>query len=282
MRPGDRVALVAPASPLPDDEIANALENVRALGCTPVLGEHARARTGYLAGNDEQRAADFNAALYDPQIRAIFALRGGYGVMRILDLIDYDAVRNDPKIVLGYSDMTALLNAIAQRSGSIAFHGPMMHAPLSAQSRERILRALADPRPLDAVDLPDVISSGSARGPLRGGNLSLIAHLCGTPFAIESAGGIVFIEDVGESAYRIDRMLTQLRLAGWFSCAAAVLAGDVEHLDVVRERLATLSAPAYAGLAFGHIDEQLILPIGVNVEIDGASARMRFVESAVA
>ncbi|MDE2481358.1 MAG: LD-carboxypeptidase [bacterium] len=282
LRPGDRVALVAPASPLDADGIDRACENVRALGFEPVLGAHARESAAFLAGSDAARAADFNAALADPAIRAVFALRGGYGTMRILDQLDYGALARDPKVVLGYSDLTAPLNAFAARSGVVTFHGPVASAPLSEAGRERLLRALTTLDPLEPLRTAAApIVTGTARGHLVGGNLSLVAHLCGTPFAVATRGAILALEDVNEAPYRIDRLLTQLRLAGAFTGAAGFAFGDLEHLDVVAERIGDLGIPAACGLPFGHIDEQWLLPIGLEAELDGAAGVLRFAQSGV-
>jgi len=281
------VALVAPAGPLAKDEdLARAMEVVRSFGLIPRAGRHARAKRGYLAGSDAQRAADFNEAARDPQVRGIFALRGGYGTMRILDAIDYEALAADPKVVLGYSDLTALLNAITQRTGLITFHGPV--AALSAFTgieRGWLQRAVMQTDPLGALEAPDagVVAEGTAQGRLCGGNLSLIAALTGTPFEIDTSGAILFIEEVDEAPYRIDRMLTQLRLSGALSRAAGVLVGRCANCDVgadhpyagmplaqtLRDRLGDLGVPVLAELPIGHRGEQWTLPIGAHARING-------------
>jgi muramoyltetrapeptide carboxypeptidase len=230
-----------------------------------VLGAHAYANADYLAGTDDERAADLNDALRDPSVRGIIALRGGYGTMRILDRVDYAALARDPKCVMGYSDMTALLNAFAARSNVVTFHGPIAGAPMSELQRERVKRALfgADFEALEGAALVP----GNARGVLRGGNLSLIAALCGTPYAIDFTGSIVLLEDVDEAPYRIDRLLTQLQLAGAFDAAAGFVIGDIPAPQVLRERLARYGKPAIGGVPSGHIDEQSVLPIGATVTI---------------
>jgi muramoyltetrapeptide carboxypeptidase len=197
--------------------------------------------------------------------------------MRTLEALDYDAFARDPKPVLGYSDLTAPLNALAQRSRVVTFHGPVMNAPLSAAARDRIARALGEHDFGDARG-GEVITGGVARGRLCGGNLSLIAHLCGTPYALDARDAVVFLEDLDEAPYRIDRMLTQLRLAGWFAAARGVAVGDIEHVDVVRERLQDLGIPVLAGLPFGHIGEQCVMPIGAEAELDATNARLRISE----
>lgn len=288
LREGDVVALLAPAGPLAnDEEFARAEDVVRSFGFVPRIGRHARAKRGYLAGSDAERVADFNEAARDPQVRGIFALRGGYGTMRILDAIDYHALAADPKVVLGYSDLTALLNAITQRTGLVTFHGPV--AALSSFSdaeREWLRRAIMQTDPLGALDAPDarIVAEGSAHGRLCGGNLSLIAALSGTAFDLGTSGALLFIEEVDEAPYRIDRMLTQLRMSGALSRVAGVLVGRCANCDVgadhpyagmpleetLRDRLADLGVPVIAELPIGHRGEQWTVPIGAYARIDGA------------
>ena len=202
--------------------------------------------------------------------------------MRLLERLDYAALARDPKVLLGYSDLTAPLNAFAQRSGVVTFHGPVASASMSEAARERLLRALSSLEPFEPLRAnATALVGGRARGPIRGGNLSLAAHLCGTPFAIATRGAILALEDVNEAPYRIDRLLTQLRLAGAFDGASGVALGDLEHLDVAAERLDGLGLPVACGLPFGHIDEQWLLPIGLEAELDADSGELRFAEPAV-
>lgn len=288
LREGDCVALVAPAGPLSSsDEISRAEGIVRALGLVPRVMPAASRKLGYLAGTDEERASDFNEALRDPQIRGIFALRGGYGTMRILDRIDYGAAARDPKVILGYSDLTALLNAITQRTGLVTFHGPVAALSQFTPNEVRWLRAaVMSGRPLGALHVPNasVLSAGYASGRVVGGNLSLVSSLAGTPQQIDTSGAILVLEDVEEPPYRIDRMLTQLRMSGAFERAAGVIAGgwtncDVaeDHVyaglplaDVLRDRLSDLGIPVLADLPVGHIEEQWTLPIGAHATLDTA------------
>jgi muramoyltetrapeptide carboxypeptidase len=299
LREGDTVALVAPAGPLGSElELLRAREIVRSLGLVPHTGEYAQSKRGYLAGSDEERAADFNAALRDPQVRGIFALRGGYGTMRILDRIDYEALERDPKVVLGYSDLTALLNTITKRTGIPTFHGPV--AALSEFTRNEIewLRAaLMRPRPLGDLHVPSsrTLVGGTASGRIAGGNLSLISALIGTPYAIDTDGAILLVEEVDESPYRVDRMLTQLRLSGALEGVAGIVAGgftncDVgeEHRyagmrldDVLRDRLEDLDIPVLLDVPVGHIHEQWTLPLGVSVTLDADARTLSLPEAAV-
>lgn len=248
-----------------------------------MLGKNARARNGYLAGSDRERAFDFNAALNDAGIAAIFALRGGYGTMRIAHAIDYDAFARSPKIVMGYSDLTVVLNALAARANTITFHGPVAATPWSDATREWVARALCDIQPLGTMRAATKMErAGAASGVLRGGNLTLLAHLCGTPFAVDLSDAIVFLEDVDEADYRIDRMLTQLMLARAFEHARGFLIGDVPNLEIVRERLHALKKPALSGVPVGHIEHQWVMPIGAHVTIDADTGTIAIGESAVA
>ena len=292
LRRGDAVALVAPAGPLAsEEEFARAEQVVRSLGLEPRIGAHAHAKRGYLAGTDPERAADFNAAARDPQIRGIFALRGGYGTMRILDALDYDALARDPKVVLGYSDLTALLNAITQRTGLVTFHGPV--AALSQFTQNEIgwlARAVMQAEPIGELTASGarVIRGGSAEGVLRGGNLSLVASLLGTPYEIDTSGAIVVLEEVEEAPYRIDRMLTQLRLSGALKKAAGIALGTCANCDVgpdhpyaampldaaLRDRLGDAGIPVVSELPIGHAGEQWTLPIGLHARMDERGLRI--------
>jgi muramoyltetrapeptide carboxypeptidase len=255
-------------------------------------------KLGYLAGTDDARAADFNDAARDPQIRGIFALRGGYGTMRILDRIDYDALRADPKVVLGYSDLTALLNAVTQRTGLITFHGPV--AALSDFTANEVLwlrAALMNAAPLGTLHVPNAraLAGGVAHGRLAGGNLTLITALIGTPHQIDVSGAILVIEEVDEAPYRVDRMLTQLRLSGALSRAAGIIAGgwtncDVSEdhryaglrlADVLVDRLSDVGVPVLSDLPIGHIDEQWTLPLGAQATLDADARTLTIGEPAV-
>ena len=243
-------------------------------------------RDGYLAGTDEQRAADFNDAARDPQVRGIFALRGGYGTMRILDAIDYAALANDPKVVLGYSDLTALLNTITQKTGLVTFHGPV--AALSAFTEREtswLYRAVMRVEPIGELTASDTLSlrDGSAQGRLCGGNLSLVTALLGTPYQIDTTGTLLVLEEVEEAPYRIDRMLTQLRLSGALANIRGVLIGTCKNCDVdeehpyaamplvrtLKDRLGDLGVPVLSNLPIGHAGEQWTLPIGLEARIAG-------------
>lgn len=292
---GDRVGLIAPASPPTAADIEQARAHVENLGLVAVMGENIRAHDGYLAGTDAQRAADFNRMARDASVRAIVAIRGGYGTMRILEQLDYGAIRQDPKIVLGFSDLTALLNAVTLRAGVVTFHGPLgAHgSSWSGAARvyvEQLLFSAQPPARLQIED-PRSIVPGRARGRLAGGNLSLIAALTGTPFAVPTRDALLFFEETEEAPYRIDRMLMQLALAGALSSASGVLAGLCTKCtttessptaeQVIAERLLAAGRPAVAGAPIGHIPVQWVLPIGVPAELDASTGTLTLLEPAV-
>jgi muramoyltetrapeptide carboxypeptidase len=300
LRPGARVALVAPAGPLADGAVDRAAERVRGWGFEPVIGEHARKRHGYLAAPDRERTADFNAALRDETVDAVWCLRGGYGVMRILDGIDWPALARRPRPVIGFSDNTALHLAI-RRHGVVSFHGPHPATEqLSEFSSDGLLRALTVAEPAGILPFPDggaraaTICGGAAEGPLVGGNLSLIASTLGTPYAIQAEGALLFLEEVGEAAYRIDRLLSQLRLAGVLRGAAGIVVGAIsevpdagtEHVpmidEVLRDLLGDLGIPVAWGFPFGHVEDNWTLPIGVRARLDADAGTLELLEPAVA
>lgn len=298
LRPGTRVALVAAAGPLPEGGVDRAIERVASLGWEPVAGEFCRCRTGYLAGTDEERAADLNRALRDPSIGAVWFLRGGYGTMRILDALDWDALARHPKALIGYSDNTAV-HLAAHRAGVVGFHGPHPHAPEFPDfARDELLRVLTVPEPAGILPFPadggrpETLAGGVAEGPLLGGNLSLLSATLGTPFAIRPEGAILFIEEVGEHPYRLDRLFSHLRLAGVLSAVAGIAVGGITEspeidgaptaAEVVRDALGGLGIPVATGFPFGHFDDSWTLPMGVRARLDADAGTLALLEPAVA
>jgi len=305
--PGDRVALVAPSGALLEpDDLRRAEELCAALGFEPRLAPHASSRHGYLAGTDDERAADLNAALSASDVAAVWCLRGGYGVHRILHRVDFDALRDHPKAVIGFSDITALLLAITGRTGLVSFHGPVARNPLTAFSREHWELVLTAPRPAGLLRLrpPPAgvtvpvdgrvtgIVPGVAEGPLFGGNLTILAGLAGTPFFPDLAGAVLFLEDIDEDLYRVDRALAQLRLAGALDSVAGVAVGQFTGLrrvsgsgglgleEVLLEHLGR-SVPLALGFPFGHVDDQWTLPIGTRARLDTGAGTLELLEPAV-
>ena len=279
---GAHVALVAPAGPLPkSEELPRAQENTRTFGWEPIVGAHAMERVGYLAGQDRDRLNDINLALRDPKIEAIWCLRGGYGVMRILSAIDYDALSRTPKAIIGYSDITALHAAVQRKCRLVTYHGPHAREALTDFSRESLRRAVVEQADSCGV-APNAreINAGVAEGRLVGGNLAVLSALCGTPFAPDLTDGILILEDINEPVYRIDRMLQQLKLSGALNgCRAIVFGACVKCADdaggggrpfdeVLGEIVHSLGVPCLAGIPVGHIDEQWTIPLGAIARLD--------------
>ncbi|HEY7637752.1 MAG TPA: LD-carboxypeptidase [Gemmatimonadales bacterium] len=306
---GSRVALVAPAGPvLERDDLIRAELLCRALDYEPVMGSHAGNRYGYLAGSDDQRLGDLNAALQDPSIDAVWCLRGGYGATRILDRVDFEALARRPKPLIGYSDITALLNAGVRLAKVVTFHGPVARASMPAFSRWHFERVLACAEPAGRLgripDRPDVLipqenrivplRPGIAEGPLVGGNLSLLQCLIGTPWFPRLEGAILFLEDVGEDLYRVDRMLAHLRAIGALAGLAGIVVGRFTELkrhtgdgalgfdEVVSSYLLPLAIPVAYGFPVGHIPDQWTLPLGVRARLDAGAGEVEILEAAVA
>jgi muramoyltetrapeptide carboxypeptidase len=305
---GSRVALVAPAGPLLErDDLTRAETLCRALGYEPSLGRNTAARHGYFAGTDDQRLADLNEALRDPAVAAVWCIRGGYGTTRILDRMDFDALAARPKPLIGYSDITAILNAITRRTGVVTFHAPMARAAMPAFSRWHFERVLASAEPAGRLgrlpEPPDVLlpqenriaplRGGVAEGPLAGGNLTLLQCLVGTPHFPELDGAILFLEDVGEDLYRVDRMLAHLRMAGALDRLAGVAVGRFTELkramtdgalgfdEVLATYFLPLGVPVAYGFPIGHIDDQWTLPLGVRARLDADAGELELLEAAV-
>ncbi len=282
-------------------------ESLAVLGFKTKRGPSLLARRGYFAGTDEQRAADLNAMFADPEVRAIHCVRGGWGSARILPLLDWKTIAKNPKILLGYSDITALLLALHARTGLVTFHGPVAAAqwnPFNVGYIKRVLQegeavTFENLKEIDEDDLTVVenrvqtLRPGTARGRLLGGNLTVLTSLVGSDYLPDWEGCILFIEDVEEAPYRIDRMLTQLRLAGilqkaravvWGSCTdcrPGVGFGSLTVNEVLHDHLLPLGVPAWSGAMIGHIDRQFTLPVGLEVEVDAKAGTIRMVEPAV-
>lgn len=306
LKKGDTIALVAPASGVESEEFEKALQNLAGLGFKTKVGENARNRSGFLAGTDRERLADLHQAFADKEVKAIWCVRGGYGASRLLPDLDFGLIKKNPKILIGYSDITALHTAIHQRTGLVTFHGPTGAATFSDYTKNHVINALSNPSaPYQIALSPDnvakesnlfkteTITSGKCRGRLIGGNLSLLSALAGTPFGLQNTKGkILFVEDVGEQPYRIDRMLTQLRQSvdlrqlagialGVFEGCNPKSEGSQSLIDVCRDRLGDLKIPVIYGLSFGHIRDQFTLPVGIEAELDADAATMTFLETGV-
>jgi muramoyltetrapeptide carboxypeptidase len=281
---------------------------IRAMGLVPKVGQHVYDRHGYLAGTDESRAADINAMFADRSVRAIFTARGGWGAARALPFLNWDAISANPKLLIGFSDITALHLAIAARSGFATIHAPNAGnnwGPVSLETFRRLAFDAAlpfyprpgggDPFTAAGSGSVETLRPGRASGRLLGGNLTVVSTLMGTPFMPSFDGAILFLEDVDEAVYRIDRMLTQLALGGVLKrvagvvfgrcvrCAAPGAAGGGFTLsDVLGRHLRPLGVPVFAGAMIGHIANQLSLPVGVRAEIDADAGTIRILEPVVA
>lgn len=296
LRPGGRVAILAISSPSKPERIDIGVRHLERSGARAETASNLYTieRT-YLAGADTLRAEELNRYLRDPSFDAFMFARGGYGAMRILDVVDYDAVRRDPRPIIGYSDLTALHQAVARKSGVASFHGPMVnkdfHDGLTPEIEQWFWDLLGGSAPLTWSIAPDqVISHGRARGPLFGGCLSLTASLLGTPYDFWIEGGIWFWEDIDEPTYRIDRMLTHLRLSGRLQTIAGAMIGrlqdcggsDPEGLEsLLRETFSRAGVPVVYNLPFGHHGNNLMMPIGCAAELDTRSGTFTIVEPAV-
>ena len=301
---GDTIGLIGPSGTVREaGAVDQAIAYMRELGFQVKVGESAHAKYGYLSGTDEVRARDINAMFADPEVDAIVCTRGGYGTMRLLDLLDYDVIRANPKIFVGFSDITALHIAFQKKCGLVTFHGPMatrwMHEFPDGFTKKALFDALMNAEPLGAlVNHPEyharvTVNPGSAEGMLVGGNLSLIAGTIGTPYELDTKGKILFIEEIGERTYCVDRMLTQLRLAGKFDDCVGVIFGDfcdcpVEYPEfgltleeVIRDIAAPCGKPMFTGLQAGHVSHKLTLPLGTHCRMDADRCTLEVLESAV-
>lgn len=304
---GDTVAVIAPSSGVESEAFEKALLNIADLGFKAKAGKYARARNGFLAGTDKQRLEDLHQAFGDAETKAVWCVRGGYGASRFLPELDFKLIKKNPKILIGYSDITALHTAIHQNTGLVTFHGPVAASTYSDYAKNHVVNVLMNPSAPYKVELsPDnvakesnlfkteTITAGKCRGELIGGNLSLLTALAGTPFALRNMKGkLLFIEDVGEQPYRIDRMLTQLRqtidlrqLAGiglgvFEDCNPKDATASQSLIEVLKDRLGDLGIPVIYGLSFGHIRDQFTLPIGIAAELDTEKATMTFLETGV-
>jgi muramoyltetrapeptide carboxypeptidase len=316
--PGDTIGIAAPASPPDKPEVIDeAISRFTALGFKIKPGKSLRQRDGYLAGSDEERATDINALFADPEVRGIFALRGGYGSCRILPLLDYAAIRANPKPLVGYSDITAMQLAILVKAGLVTFHGSNASSafkPENAETFQRMLMegsrrrgtcppgdgaetlALGD-RGLPLEDGSEILFSrndpnsaslktvvpGRAKGQILGGNMTCLLRLLGTPYAPDFRNAILFLEDTTEKAYRVDGMFTHLRLAGILSQISGLVLGQFDHTDPAEQIRITaclqreaerIGVPCVSGAPIGHFPEQIIVPQGVQAELDAGEGKL--------
>lgn len=306
LKPGDTIGLITPGSYISDSALQKAVANIESLGFRVKMGAHIRAQYGFVAGADAERIADLHAMFADPAVAGVWCARGGYGCSRLLPYIDYNLIRKNPKVLIGYSDITALLQAVYRYAGLVGFHGPVGASDFSDYTRAQCLAVVAEGKSPYEIPLADgnnvadneayqgfVIRSGQAEGILAGGNLSLLAALAGTPYDLDPRGKLIFIEEIGEKPYRIDRMLTQLRQSWPLGAANGIALGIFEDCqpesgdlslslpDTLRDRLAELALPCAYGLSFGHIAHQCTLPVGIRARFDAEKRSLTLLEPAV-
>lgn len=298
---GDTLGLISPASIIgDDDEYDDVADRIRQLGYKVKEGHNARKTHGYFAGTNQQRAADLNAMFADPDVDAIMPFRGGWGSNRILEFIDYDLIADHPKILVGYSDITSLLLAIFSKTGLITFHGPVAKSTWTDFTIKRFHEALSSSAPFTvggrSQDLQETygatstITPGKASGRLLGGNLSVLTSMIGSQYLPDWEDSILFLEDVGEDVYRVDRMMTQLKMSGILDQISGFIFGQCTSCDVsdphgftlgqiLRQHIKPLGIPAVTSVQIGHIDDMLTLPVGAEATIDARSGMLSINEA---
>lgn len=307
LSPGDKVGVIAPASGITPETWDRAIKNIEGLGFKPEVGKYARGIRSFLSGTDEERLHDLHWAFSDTSIKAVWCVRGGGGAPRLLPAVDFSLIRRNPKIFIGFSDITALHVAIYQNCGLVTFHGPVGTSTYSDYTKMHVMNVLTNPSAPYKIDISPVnagstspyyhsetLVKGKARGRLIGGNLSLLAALAGTKYALgDLKGKILFIEDIGEPPYRIDRMLTQLRQSANLRELAGIALGVFDDtgptaaakaqpvIDVFRDRLGDLGVPLAYGLSFGHIRDNMTIPYGIEAEFDADKLSLTLLEPAV-
>jgi len=298
LRPGDLVGIIAPAGFTTDAALEKAVANIESLGLRARLGNNVHYVYGNYAGTVEQRLADLHAMFRDPEIKAVWAIRGGSGCISLLEHIDYKLIRAHPKVLIGYSDITCLHLALLRHAGLVTFHGPVASSTFSEYAVEHLRNVLMTPHArytiaMYAEHTPRVVHGGVATGRLIGGNLSLVSALVGTPYAADFKEAILYLEEVNEEPYRIDRMLSQLQLSQGLRRAAGVMIGVNENCeaaegdsalsldDTLDQHLQPLTRPAVTGYSFGHIRNQFTIPVGIRARLDADAHTLTLLEPAV-
>lgn len=278
LKDGDLIGVCSPAGPVEAEELRPGITALESLGFRVRLSPHALVKTAYLAGDDELRLQDFHGLFLDDEVKAILCARGGYGTLRLFERVDFELIRRHPKILVGYSDITALLLAVFKRARLITVHGPVLRDLTKRQGANLdFLIRLVTSCEAPAIEFAEatVLRQGSAAGRVLGGNLSLVTRLLGTPFMPSLKGALLFLEEKGEALYRVDRMLTHLRLSGSLNGCAGVLAGSFvdcgdssEVESLIQDRLGHLPVPIMVGLPIGHGEANTALPLGVRAVLD--------------
>ncbi len=299
---GDTIGLISPAGITGEDEdYDKVIQTIRQMGYKVKEGKHAREKHGYLAGTDDQRAEDLNTMFAEPSVKAILPFRGGWGCNRILDKIDYQTVRDHPKALIGFSDITSLLLAIYTKTGLVTFHGPVAKSIWTHFTTDHFRKVTGNrgehtlsikERLSESYNSFRMVSPGTARGRLLGGNLTVLTAMIGSDYLPDFNNSILFIEDVGEDIYRIDRMLTQLKLSGILDQISGFILGQCTACDesqpygfsleeIIDQHIKPLQRPDLSGIPVGHIDHMLTLPIGIQAEINVQKGSISFLEEAV-
>lgn len=310
LKAGDTIGIVSPAGAIYESQSYEiAVESMQALGLKVKLGEHVKARYGHLAGTDEQRAQELNDMFRDPDVDAIICLRGGSGAARLLNLLDYDAIKKNPKVFIGYSDITALHLAIHQKTGLVTFHGPLATSTWNSFAVEHLKKLLFEAEAVQYSNPSEkgglltqtknrtrTITPGTATGELLGGNLSVLTGLMGTPFfPSDWTGKILYLEDVGEQIYAVDRMLSQLHLGGVLEQVRGVIFGKCTDCEpggaggygsltleeVLDHYFKPLEIPAFEGAMIGHISDNATIPNGISAEMNSEKGTFKLLNPAV-
>lgn len=308
LREGMTVGLIAPAGASNNrQQVLVAIDVLKSLGFRVKEGKNLNRRTQYLAGTDRERAEDINWAFSDPEVEAIFTLHGGYGTMRTLPWLDYDMIRRNPKLVIGYSDITGLLLGLYAKTGLVGFHGPCAVSTFSEYTLDEYKKVTVNPQSETLIGAPPVkeypegqverenrimtFSGGTGRGRLVGGNLSLVSPLIGTPYEPDFRDAILFLEDVNEAFYRLDRMITHLLLAGKLQQLQGIALGKFTKIpkegnsfnleEIIEQLLVPLGIPVVRGFMIGHVTDKTTVPIGVTAELDGDAGTLKLLEPAV-
>ena len=303
LKSGDTIGVVAPASPVAKEELLRGIQKLEHMGFRVKYHHRIHRTQGYLAGEDGFRADEINGYLADPEIKALFCARGGYGSLRLLDKLDAEAIKNHPKLFMGYSDITTLLLYLQAQYSLVVFHGPMVGPDFShrypAKPQAHLLQLLGSPEPLGVIEAPgiEILRKGVANGVLTGGCLSLVTLTIGTPWEINTDNKILFLEDIGEDPYKIDRMLSYLKLIGKFDKVQGLVFGRMvgcnparkrgkglpgrEILEIIKELLQDFSIPIIYNFPSGHGGNNYALPFGVRVTLDGNRGVLIIEEGAV-
>lgn len=303
LKKGDTIGLIAPSSPVRSSNgVEKSIELLEDQGFKVVVGESCYKRYGYLSGTDDIRASDINRMFKDNNVDAVFCLKGGYGTPRILDKIEYSIVRENPKLFIGYSDITAIHIAFNQKCDLITIHGPMAASDMLEDfdnfSKESYFKAITSTKPLEILNNPEgfdikTLVAGKAKGRIVGGNLSLITATIGTPYEIDTKGKILFLEDIDEYTYSIDRMLNQLRLSGKFEDCEGIILGDFKDcvpqyedysltlIEVFKDIIEPANKPTIYNFMAGHCTTKITIPLGVEAVLDAENRTVRILENAL-